>query len=245
MSYDKVVVTGCSYVEGRKFSENHFGKVLSKHFESTYINLGSHGSSNDYSYLRIMKWLNNTWKVEKFSKSNMNCKDDDRVLVVFGISQFTRLHKWNNIIDNHDTFWLNKLIDNSSVHDFDFIKDITEFESEKTRQNFINFYIKYFYNEEFFRDKLEDKLIFLHNYLENKNGKLVVFNSLDDFEPKLNRLNFFRFPINEGWEDENNWKSHCVYKEKNEGWEWDGHPSEYGNLDLGKKLLKFLGENND
>ena len=40
--------------------ENHFGKVLSKHFESTYINLGSHGSSNDYSYLRIMKWLNNT-----------------------------------------------------------------------------------------------------------------------------------------------------------------------------------------
>ena len=161
------------------------------------------------------------------------------------VFQFTRLHKWNNIIDNHDTFWLNKLIDNSSVHNFNFIKDITEFESEKTRQNFINFYIKYFYNEEFFRDKFEDKLIFLHNYLENKNGKLVVFNSLDDFEPKLNRLNFFRFPINEGWEDENNWKSHCVYKEKNEGWEWDGHPSEYGNLDLGKKLLKFLGEKND
>ncbi len=245
MSYDKVLVTGCSYVEGRKFSENHFGKVLSKHFESTYINLGSHGSSNDYSYLRIMKWLNNTWHPEKFRPTNRNFQDDDRVLVVFGITQFTRLHKWNNIIDNHDTFWLNKLIDNSSVHNFNFIKDITEFESEKTRQNFINFYIKYFYNEEFFRDKFEDKLIFLHNYLENKNGKLVVFNSLDDFEPKLNRLNFFRFPINEGWEDENNWRSHCVYKEKNEGWEWDGHPSEYGNLDLGKKLLKFLGEKND
>ena len=112
--------------------------------------------------------------------------------MVFGILEFTRLHKWNNIIDNHDTFWLNKLIDNSSVHNFNFIKDITEFESEKTRQNFINFYIKYFYNEEFFRDKFEDKLIFLHNYLENKNGKLVVFNSLDDFEPKLNRLEFFQ-----------------------------------------------------
>ena len=47
-------------LKGENLEENHFGKVLSKHFESTYINLGSHGSSNDYSYLRIMKWLNNT-----------------------------------------------------------------------------------------------------------------------------------------------------------------------------------------
>ena len=240
MSFDKVVVTGCSYVEGRKKSENHFGRVLSKHFKSIYLNLGSHGSSNDYSYLRIMKWLNNTWNAEKFIKMNRNCKDDDRVLVVFGVTQFTRIHHWNNIIDNHDTFWSNKLIDNSSVNNFNFIKNITDFEDEKTRENFINFYIKYFYNEEFFRDKLEEQLIFLHNYLENRNGKLLVFNSLDDFEPKLNRLNFFRFPKHD------NWKFHCVDKREKKGWEhWDGHPSDYANLDLGKKLINFLGEQND
>ena len=240
MSYDKVVVTGCSYVEGRKKSENHFGRVLSKHFKSIYLNLGSHGSSNDYSYLRIMKWLNNTWKAKKIIKMNRNCKDDDRVLVVFGVTQFTRIHHWNNIIDNHDTFWSNKLIDNSSVNNFNFIKNITDFEDEKTRENFINFYIKYFYNEEFFRDKLEEQLIFLHNYLENRNGKLLVFNSLDDFEPKLNRLNFFRFPKHD------NWKFHCVDKREKKGWEhWDGHPSDYANLDLGKKLINFLGEQND
>jgi|15BtaG_2_1085339.scaffolds.fasta_scaffold00336_15 hypothetical protein len=232
MTYDKVVVTGCSYVEGQKKSENHFGRVLSRHFDSTYINLGSPGSSNDYSYLRLIKYLNNSWKNEKFIKKNMDCKDDDRLLVVFGVTYFIRLHEWNNIIDNHDT-----ILVGASKNILDFCQKITEFESEEDRQKYLNFYMKYFYNEEFFQNKLEDKLIFLHNYLKNRNGKLIVFNSIDGFEPTQNCLNFFRFVT-----EENNWKSHCVDKHKNEGWEWNGHPSEYANLDLGKRIINFLEE---
>tara|TARA_B100002019_G_scaffold251413_1_gene231822 strand:+ start:27848 stop:28510 length:663 start_codon:yes stop_codon:yes gene_type:complete len=217
MTYDEVITSGCSYVAWCKNNKNHFGEVLSRHFDSEFVNLGVHGSSNDYSYLRVIKHLNDT-------------SDDDRLLVVFGITQLTRLHEWNNIIDNHDSLWVN--------NKFNFCQNITELTSEKERKQFLNFYIKYFYNEEFLRNKLEEKLIFLHNYLKKRNGKLVIFNSLDEFIPTKNIFNFLSFNTSDKI---NNWRSFCIDENELE----QGHPNEKSNFDLGVKIINFLGEKND
>ena len=231
MKYDKVVAVGCSYVKGLYESESHFAKVISNHFEAEYVNLGSVGSSNDYSYYRTIEWLNEN--------------DIDSLLVVFGLTSFMRIHHWNNIINDHDTLWMsykgfNPMEKKQILEYRDKFTPLSDLESEENIRIFGDFYMKYLYNEDFFRKKIEQKLLLLHTLLEKSNSKLIVFNSLDEFEPTQNCLNFFRFVT-----EENNWKSHCVDKHKNEGWEWkNGHPSEYANLDLGKRIINFLGEQN-
>jgi len=231
MKYGKVVAVGCSYVKGLQESESHFAKVISNHFEAEYVNLGKHGSSNDYSYYRTIEWLNEN--------------DIDSLLVVFGLTAVMRIHHWNNIINDHDTLWMsyrgfNPMEKHQILEYGDKFTPLSDLESEENIRIFGDFYMKYLYNEDFFRKKIEQKLLLLHTLLEKSNSKLIVFNSLDEFEPTQNCLNFFRFVT-----EENNWKSHCVDKHKNEGWEWNGHPSEYANLDLGKRIINFLGEQNE
>ena len=87
--------------------------------------------------------------------------------------------------------------------------------------------------------KIEQKLLLLHTLLEKSNSKLIVFNSLDEFDPTDNRLNFFRFDTSNKI---NNWRLFCVDKNKNDRWEWNGHPGLKAHSWLSDEIINFLGE---
>ena len=74
--------------------------------------------------------------------------------------------------------------------------------------------------------------------MKKRNGKLVIFNSLDEFIPTKNIFNFLSFNTSDKI---NNWRSFCIDENELE----QGHPNEKSNFDLGVKIINFLGEKND
>tara|TARA_Y100000310_G_C20594118_1_gene769619 strand:- start:100 stop:807 length:708 start_codon:yes stop_codon:yes gene_type:complete len=234
MKFNKVITTGCSFVKFLDDESCHFGNLLSSEFKlDNFVSLGHHGSSNDYSYYRVIKWLNEN--------------DVDSLLVVFGLTDHTRIHTWNNITNNHDTLWLkHRVINRLKLLQYkDEFPKLSDLESEENIKNFGDFYMKYLYNKSFLNEQIEQKLILLHNLLEKSNSKLIVFNSLDYFQPTNDKLNFLKF--NGGV---SNWKDKmALSKEKNSeedfsGWIFSGHPGSKAQSWLSEKIINFLGEQN-
>jgi hypothetical protein len=245
--FENIVGTGCSFVKDnyKHKSKLHFLHLLGKEFNCRTYNVGMPGLSNDGSYFNLIEWMNN------------NTEKVGSTLFIIGITEFLRIHIWNNIINNYDTLWmgphyiknhaiLQNLGKNSNTDDF---PNLCDLENKEKIQSFIDIYIKYFYNETFFKHKLEQKLIFLHNSIENQGGKLILFNSLDNFEPNTKKLNFLDLRIHEN-QKINNWKTSLnkFNKEKirndiNE-WNFHGHPGWKAHSWLSEKIINFLGEQN-
>ena len=246
--FENIVGTGCSFVKDQYKHESklHFLHLLAKEFNCKTYNVGYPGLSNDVSYLSLIRWMNEN--IEKVGST----------LFIFGITQFTRIHVWNNIIDNHDTLHLSpkhiktqSILQNIGMHkkSKNQFPNLCDLENEEKIKSFIEIYVKYFYNETFFENKLEQKLIFLHNSVENQGGKLILFNSLDNFEPNTKKLNFLDLRIHEN-QKINNWEyvmNSNREKIKNDinGWSFHSHPGFKAHSWLSEKIISFLGENDD
>ena len=249
MNYDCVAAFGCSFVEGAAISggkdlrhtdketkwvgEKHrFSKILAEHFSIPEINMAHSGFSNESILRRVYRF---------FKDSKEQYKNP---LVIVGTSGFTRKEVFSNF--NQQSYDLHPLspyfYDKKQYSKLkDVAKKFTGNENNTDElKNFVEFQMKYFFNEDFEIEKLNWQISFLIGFLKSKNIAYVLFNSIDDYltddlKESSNYISFGKFNHNK---DIIVNKSESTYGANKDSWYNDinyKHITEYGSWENGSR----------
>lgn len=198
MKYDSVIAVGCSFVHGSAIEDENgrpangqyrFSKVLSDRLNVPEINLARAGGSNE----RIFR------KIYQYFESDKTPRKSDNPLLIIGLSGLSRTQIYSN---ESKTFWDFHILDQYGFEG-NALKELMSQRAEKfwgdkgkwkELTDWTDKYVRYFYNEEAARCKLQRELIFLDGYLKNKNIDYVIFNSLsNDIEKIKHKLPYISF----------------------------------------------------
>ena len=220
---------GCSFVQGSELNgqlfghlpqpkvENRFTDVLSEKTNIPFVNEAVGGAGND-------KIIRKTFDFVDESKGRS-------LLVILGLTEITRNELWSPK--------KNKYLKLNFPHGRSMFqnKGLTKME-EYACWNSYRTYMKKFYTESKWIEKLGRDLKMLESFIKQKNpnSELLLFSSLcrgvNHFEKKLNFVRFNK--LGETWAQYN--KRHKIAKD-------GGHPNEESNKILADKLLDFITNN--
>ena len=227
--FDLIYAMGCSFVQGCELNglllghlpepvvKNRFTDVLSEKMKIPFVNEAVGGAGND-------KIIRKTFDFVDGSKGRS-------LLVILGLTEITRNELWSPK--------KNKYLKLNFPHGRAMFKSkgLTKME-EYAFYNAYRTYMKKFYTESKWIEKLGRDLQMLESFIKqkNKNSELILFSSLcrgvNHFEKKLNFVRFNK--LGETWS-----RYDKRHKRKKEG----GHPNEESHIILADKLLDFIKNN--
>lgn len=250
--YKKLVVTGCSFMEGGSLSPYHsrekvlntediltaeeksnyrFSKKLADLINAEEVNIGSSGSSNERSIRVLYEWIKN------------NSDDVQNTLFIFGLTELLRSEKFNPESQSYikwraSTFY-NSLVNLSPEPEslekfipgsFNFSKVVKEQGLQEELLNYIKTDILLFTDLEYEFSKLSRNLEMLSSYIREKGGRLIVFSAMLEVDSKLRPLHGVAgeldIPGTEYFNFPNGYKSWRPYiKSYDEDYQWSFHPS--------------------
>ena len=279
--FDCIAAFGCSFVEGATIydgvDERHthiqtpwigdkyrFSKILADHYNIPEVNMARSGFSNESILRRVFRFFSNNGNKYK------------RPLIVIGTSGLARkevyTHQHKRFFDIHqleEYFHTNHR--RSALEDMA-VKLTGNVNNADNLKNYVNFNMKYFFDDKMEIEKLEWQYTFLIGFLNNNNIPYILFNSIEDvltdkIKQSSNYLSFdyktiYKKITREGGYSIN---SDCWYTdiftnhvEKYGDWEsgsrslfkpygefaCGGHPSPGSHINLANKILKYIDENN-
>jgi hypothetical protein len=253
--YDLVIGTGCSFMNGdaihnekmKAIGHTHHTptKYLADKFGCEWVNLAQSGSSNDHMFSRILNYIEN------------NNLENKKVLVIIGLSELARL-----FLKYYETKDVGRdLHPHTVILNEEYLYKTAEklFNSDvKGLRNYLKFYMTHIFNEEFFEDRLGEKIILLKNYFQNKKIDFIIFNALSghlNLENILDEENIILFD-----NEEKSWYISLKEKHEKDFGDFDnkefrsptppwgryfcyGHPSPHANQDLADLLYKKIVNN--
>lgn len=190
MEVQRVIATGCSYVEGSNitnFDGKHIGyqyrasKLLADRFNAQEINIAVPGSGNSYMINNLVNKLYELGNTEG-------------TIVMIGLSGLTRMEEYVNSLDAVRNLHLFDILSNEDSIPRRAFKITGEKGQEENFYNYVKFKAKYLFNEDYEKLKLRNSLLMLHAFLKSKNIPYVLFNSIEDnltdIKQDLNYLSF-------------------------------------------------------
>ena len=280
--FDCIAAFGCSFVHGDAINKGQdlrhtneptdfagdkyrFSKILADHYNIPEVNMAGSGYSNESILRSIYKFFDNNSKTYKTP------------LVLIGTSGLARKEVYSK---HHECFFnVHQLedfyhTDSNEKAARDMALKLTGNKNNTDKlKNFVNFNMKYFFDNQLEVEKLDWQLTFLIGFLNNKNIPYIIFNSIEDIisEKIKQSSNYLSF----GYKTAKNYElkkeggyhinSDCWYTDiytkhikKYGSWESGsrsmykpygefasgGHPSPGSHKNLANKILKYIDENN-
>jgi hypothetical protein len=264
MIYDVVVGAGCSFMNGDTIKNETGGnwdydgvelptkprpvKFLSKLLNIDEVNISHTGSSNERIMRNIYEWV-------EFNTKYKN------PLIIIGLSGLARYayknEDTNRVFDLHpasingyrgeDLVALNKKVTNGNS-------------TTKELQDWVHYYMRYFFNQDFEEKKLQRELVTLSYYLKAKGCDYRIHNSLEDNLGGDNgvdhRLNFISFRDKDykgpdTWNGYLRWQHTEIDKNIQDNLSRSqtppyglrfcgGHPSPNAGMELAQRIYKYL-----
>ena len=276
MTYDVVVGVGCSYMNGDAIKDKDGGsfslktggedpikprpgKFLAKLLNIEEVNIANTGASNERIIRQIYEWV----------ESNNKSKTYERPLVIIGLSGLARYS-----FQREDTKTFYDLhVASIQQYDSDGLENLNRKVTNKNStakelKDWINYYMRYFFNTEFQEKKLQQNIMMLHYYLKANGCDYRIHNSIEDSltngdlintgTPSIkSKINFTSFRDND-YKGPDNWKRYLMWQMENvDGSHYkntklrssmppyglrfcDGHPSPNAGMELAQRIYKDL-----
>lgn len=195
MKYDCILAVGCSFVHGSAIEDENgrpangqyrFSKILSDKLNLPEVNLARAGGSNERIFRKIYEFFT-------------LCKDYKNPLIIIGLTGLSRTQIYSNASER---YWDNHILDQFGQSE-EGVKDLMskradKFWGDKSKwkelTDWTEKYVRYFYNPDIAKDKLQREVTFLDGYLKSKNIDYFIFNSLsndiDEIKSKLPYISF-------------------------------------------------------
>lgn len=207
MNYDVVVNFGCSFMNGDAayvvqddgtlvaLGKNQpvAAKMLSDKFGCDYVHLSRTGASNDTIFRRLYRWV----------ESNIKYKNP---LMIIGLTETSRF----SYFCEHEERFYNLHPQHINSYDDKALRLLNEkvtnnIEDPKLLRHWLEYYIKWIYNDTIESKNLQREVMFLHYYLKGNNCDYRILNalhnSLGDIKSKINYITF----KDEQYQGEDNW----------------------------------------
>jgi len=248
MRYNRIIVTGCSFVDGGHlygtgFHQDHFMIHLQRKLKipcderpSNQNNLAKNGASNDYITRVLTSWL---------IKNKTNVKN---TLFIVGLTELSRIEYYDNVGKQYRTFWSHEPIDTGWFPEYWEQIFSGVLDKNKSREWNTNLY-KYTYDESVRADELYLKLLMIQNFIQMNGGNMVIFSSLCPQLPNKEHFNYMKIT-----ENDFTWSQ---YIRRKYGWEENDHnpptetfidsyvtpcmhPGPLANRELADKLYNYI-----
>ncbi len=186
--YDCIAAFGCSFVHGDAIfggiDERHtnkqtkfvgdkyrFSKILADHYGIPEVNMAGSGMSNEAIFRRVHRFF-------KMYNQYQN------PLVIIGISGLSRnevFSTWQDrFFDIHQSDIHYHSDKNQKAVEDMAIKFTGDIKNTERLKDYVQFKMKYFFDDEMEREKLDWQLTFLIGFLNSKKIPYVLFNSIED-----------------------------------------------------------------
>lgn len=276
-NYDCIAAFGCSFVHGDAIyggiDERHtskptkfvgdkyrFSKILADHYGIPEVNMAGSGMGNESIFRRVYRFFKTHKKYEY-------------PLVIIGISGLARKEVFSThqerFFDIHQSDKQYHSDENQKAVEDKAIKFTGDIKNTEILKSCIQFNMKYFFDYEMEKEKLDWQLTFLIGFLNSKKIPYVLFNSIEDAlsdetKQSSNYLSFGKQPVKaslwsrEGYHSNTDcWYTdmHDRHKKKYGHWEsagsrsmfepygefaCGGHPSPGSHKTMANKILKYI-----
>jgi len=264
MNYDVVVNFGCSFMNGdraryinKNGQETNLGasvvasKLLSDKLNCDFVNLAKTGAANDTIFRRLYRWV----------ESNTTYKNPLIIIGLSGTSRFSYFSEHTNRFWNLQPAHMDSYNDKSLEVMNERVTN--NLEKPGDLRNWLEYYYKWFYNDEHNDLKLQREVMMLHHYLKGNNCDYRLHNSLrdslGDIKSKINYISF----LDNDYTEEDTWYKYLQWQMEhidNEKFECivdgkqkyrnpfppygkrfcEGHPSPNANKELFERIYRDL-----
>jgi len=258
MDYDVVVSAGCSFMHGDAIVDEDgkyigykytAGKVLGDYLNCDVNVIAGTGYSNDRILRTIYEWVEGNTKYK-------------RPLFLIGTTATNRIEFYN---EESKKYW-----DLQPQHILDYTKKGLENINDKVTlgvgnskelKNWLVYYMKNIYSEELLHKRLQRNIIWMSEYLKNRNCDYFIHNSLEDgLEEIKSKINYVSF-LDENYNGPDTWVKYLQWQMKNIDNEdinkielyrspkpphgkrfCLGHPSPNSNKELAERIYKEINK---